>query len=307
MNHIIEIPEINYLGAIPKTLADCTQKQYIDMSGLIYQYISGEISYEQLRLVAVYKLFELKQSKKKLSETDEINKWANLNEISVLIDSFFETNEDGQKTIIQNYIHNPIPSIALWHRYHGPTNQFLNIKFGEYVDALRLYQEFPTEMGTTKHLYLIAAILYRRKKPFHFIKKRLNSYNVDMRVDYNPKLLDANALKLQYLPISVVYGIYLYFASFQKFISTATIPWGGRWIDFSILFETKSNDNEPDEVPGLGMDSILYTLAESGAFGNTEAVRNTDLWEILIRMYDLRKKDLDQQKQQAKNDQATKP
>lgn len=303
-HHTFEIPEINYKGAIPKTLADCTQTQYIDMCGLIYQLMAGEISFNQLKILAVYKLANIKQSKKKQTEEEQLLTWSNMNQLADLIEDFFDTDDNGQKTIKQYYIHNPIPSIAIWHRYYGPTNQFMNIKFGEYVDALRLFQEFPTEMGTTTHLYLLAAILYRRKKPFHWIKKQFNNYDTDVRQPYNAKLLEANADKLKHFPVSVMYGIYLYFASFQKFITTATFPWGGKMIDFSILFETATTDDSKDEVPGLGMDSILFTLAESGAFGNADAVRNTDMWEILIRMYDLRKKDLDQQKQQKQNDQA---
>lgn len=314
MHHLVEIPETNLKRYFPQTLADCNPQQYMDMCELIYMHQTEQITFEQLKLIAVYKLLNIKQSKKKLSEEDEILKWANLNELSNIVDSFFETSPTGQKTIIQNYIHNPIPSIALWNRYYGPTDNFLNIKFGEYVDALRLFQEFP-KTNTTKHLYLIAAILYRKKKPFHFIKKRQNNYDGDIRIAYNAKIVDKNALKMQHLPIGFVYGVYLLLASFQKFITTAQIPWGGRIIDFSILFDAKENKNEiededENEPASIGMDSLIFSIAESGEFGNADAVRNTDMWEILIRLYDIRKKDLDQQKEldkQKTNDKPTQP
>jgi len=311
MHHLVEIPKINFKRYIPQTLADCNPKQYMDMCELIYMHQTEQISFEQLKLIAVYKLLNIKQSKKKLTEDDELSKWANFNELSNLIDSFFETSPAGQKTIIQNYIHNPVPSIALWNRFYGPTDSFLNIKFGEYVDALRLFQEFP-KMDTTKHLYLIAAILYRKKKPFHFIKKRLNNYDGDIRIAYNSKIVDKNALKLQHLPIGFVYGVYLLLASFQKFITTAQIPWGGRIIDFSILFDSSLKEKEQDdddetELASIGMDSLIFSIAESGAFGNADCVRNTDMWEILIRLYDLRLKDLEQQKQQEKQKTNDKP
>ena len=46
------------------------------------------------------------------------------------------------------------------------------------------------------------------------------------------------------------------------------------------------------------MDSIMFTMAESGAFGDLQKVQKTNLWQILIRMYDIRVRDLAAQKQQ---------
>ena len=40
---------------------------------------------------------------------------------------------------------------------------------------------------------------------------------------------------------------------------------------------------------------MLYSMAESGIFGELEKVRKTNFWEIFIRMYDIRKRDLDMQ------------
>ena len=52
-------------------------------------------------------------------------------------------------------------------------------------------------------------------------------------------------------------------------------------------------------MPGIGMDSIAFSIAESGAFGNIEQVRKTNFWQIMVRMYDLRRTDLERQKQEA--------
>lgn len=298
MRHVV-IPEAGLEWNIPSDLSECNSKEYIDMCGLIYKLHIGTIDYLQLRLQAVYKLFGLQRSPKKLDSNEEECKWSNIDRLSTHIDHYFEENESGQIVLKQYYIHNPVPSIALLRRYHGPSDQFLNMKFGEYLDALRLFHEFPTT-GDTKTLFLINAILYRPAKLFHRVRKYFNNYDGDIRVSYNSNHIDARANTFKAFPMGFIYGTYLLFASFQKFLSTAKIPWGGREIDFSILFDS-SGDELEEIVPGIGMDSLMFALAENGTFGNAESVRNTSLWEILIRLYDLRKKSLDEEKR-AQND-----
>lgn len=301
--HLVEIPEANIKFYIPSNLGECTPEQYINMCALIFQYHIGAIDYDTLRVHAVYKLCNIKESKKPLPEFEDLCKWSNIYKLSLFIDEFFEDDAEGKKVIIQNYIHNPVPEISILKKYCGPSDQFMNITFGEYSDVLRLFNDF-NATGNKQLLYIIAAILYRPKKAFHCIRKRLNSYDGDPRVSYNTKIIEARADKFKVLDIGFIYGVYLFFASFQKFIVSANIMWGGREIDFSILFETQEDDEQQDQdetIPGLGMDSIIFTIAESGAFGTTDQVRKVNFWEVFIKMYDLRKRDLDQKKQ-LKND-----
>ena len=294
--HQVVIPDTNDKFYIPSSLAECTSQQYIDFCALIFRFQSQELDYEQFRIQAIYKLCNLKQSTKVLSEEEDLEKWTNIYKLSLYVDEFFELNEDKQRIIKMDFTNNPVPSIYLWKDYYGPSDQFMNINFGEYTDALRLFHDF-NATGDIDLLYVIAAILYRPKKSFHFIKKHLNNYDGDIRVPYNSKIIDKRADKFKFLSVGFVYGVYMFFASFQKFLTSATIPWGGKEIDLSILFESQndeSDENKDQDIPGIGMDSIMFTIAESGAFGSTEEVRKINLWEIMIRMYDLRKRDLDQ-------------
>jgi hypothetical protein len=170
--------------------------------------------------------------------------------------------------------------------------------FGEYTDALRLFLDFHAT-GDMEILKLITALFYRPKKSFHFIKKRLSSYDGDIREPYNSKLLETNAKQLKNAPIGFVYGFYMLFASFQKFLIDAKIMWGGKEIDFAILFENSDTEqSSTEDLPGIGMDAIAFSMAESGTFGNIEQVRKTNFWDIMVRMYDLRRTDLERQKQE---------
>lgn len=294
--HIIEIPESNLKRYIPSDLSECDAQQYMDMCELIFHFQNEAISYDELRIHAAYKLMNMKPSK---ATDQEEEKFSNLYLISELIDDFFDIDEKGLKTIKQYYIHNPVPTFKpLWKTLYGPSDSFMNMTFGEYTDALRLFHDFHAT-GDMEILKIITALFYRPKKSFLFIKKRFENYNGDIRETYNSNNLEARAKTLQYAPIGFVYGFYLLFASFQKYLIDAKIMWSGKEIDFSILFESASGEQEStNEIPGIGMDAIAFSIAESGAFGTIEEVRKANFWQIMVRMYDLRKTDLERQKQE---------
>lgn len=298
---LIESPESNLKQYLPSDLSECDAREYIEMCQLIFQLQNGQISYDDLKTYAVYKLMDMVPSKKANTEEELTNKYGNVYRLAQQIESFFDTDAEGLKTIKQHYIHNPLPSFRpAWKRYYGPTDQFMNIKFSEYTDALRLFYEF-NATGEMELLYDMVAILYRPKKCFHFIKKQLNSYDGDIREAYNIHTIQKRAKVFKYAPLGFIYGVYLYFASFQKFISSAKVPWGGKELDLSILFEAADSDTsyEQDEtIPDIGMDSVMFMMAESGAFGTRQELDNTSIWMIWIRMYEIRRKDLELKKQQ---------
>ena len=302
--HTIEIPDSKIKRYIPSDLSECDAQQYMDMCELIFHFQNQAITYDELRTHAVYKLMKMTpKPARELTEYEQQQqreKFSNLYMVSELIDDFFEEDENGLKTIKQYYIHNPIPSFKpLWKTYYGPSDSFMNMTFGEYTDALRLFHDFHAT-GDMEILKLLTALFYRPKKSFLFIKKRLENYNGDIRKPYNSHNIEARAKVFNYAPIGFVYGFYLLFASFQKYLIDAKIMWCGKEIDFSILYERSKGESEPSstETPGIGMDSIAFSIAESGAFGTIEEVRKADFWQIMVRMYDLRRTDLERQKQE---------
>lgn len=305
--HTIELPDAKIKRYIPSDLSECDPQQYIDMCELIFHYQNDAINYDEFRTHAVYKLMNMipKTVKELENQTEEeqtiqAEKFANIFMISELIDDFFDIDDNGKKTIKQYYTHNPVPSFKpLYTTFYGPSDSFEDMTFGEYREGLRLFHDFHAT-GDMHILNLLAAVFYRRKKSFHFIKKRLASYDGNIRESYNSNTLNKRAKELKVAPIGFIYGFYLLFASFQKYLVDAKILWGGQEIDFSILFESsKTDESTTNDVPGIGMDSIAFSMAESGTFGNIKEVDNTNFWEIMIRMYDLRRTDLERIKQEA--------
>lgn len=298
--HLLEFPEANIKRYIPAELSECQSWQYIYICDLFLRYQSQLITKEQFLVDAAYKLLDMVPSKKKNQNSDN----SNLILITELIEeSFFEKIENPdnpesyQLKIKQNYINNPVECYKpLWRKYHGPSDGFMNVKFGEYRDALRLFLEF-NKTGEIELLYELAATLYRPKKPFLFVEKLLNKFDGDVRQKYNTYQMKKRIDVFKKGPIGFVYGVYLYFASMQMFVSSAEVPWGDKVLDFSILF-TQQGENEEIEADGIGLDAVVFVMAESGVFGNLEKVDQTSFWTIMIKMYDARIKELQLQKQQ---------
>ena len=287
----LEIPETGKKFYLPEDLSQCDTRQYNKISELVYEFYEGIISYFDFRARGYYALLNMVPVKNNDPKYQE-EKMANIYQVSCLLDSFFEEDGNGAKVLKQHYVHNPVKKVRpIVRSYYGPVDEFSNLSFGEYVDALHYFTEY-TETKDLDNLYRLMATLYRPKKSFHFIRRYLADYNGDIRIDYNEHHVEARAKKFRHLYFGAVYGFYLLFASFQKYLVTAKIYWQGKELNLSILFDGK--DEEPkSDIPGIGLKSILYTLAESGVFGSIKELRTENAWEVFFRMYDLVKRDRD--------------
>lgn len=284
---------------IPSDLSECDAQQYIDICGLLFNYHTDKITSADLLTHAVYKLMNMVPAK---TDNPTETKYQNVVLLEELIESsFFEKiaidQDNYQLKIIQNYIDNPVPKFKpLWRTYHGPTNAFANVTIGEYTDALRLFLEF-NKTNDINLLYELVATLYRPKKKFHFITKYFSNYNGDVRIGYNFHQLDDRIKAFKYAPIGFTYGVYLYFASMQIFVSGAEVPWGDKVLNLSILFSGGNSDNKISAAD-IGLDSVVFAMSESGAFGDYTKVRNMPFWTMMIKMYDARVKQLQDEKNQ---------
>lgn len=279
----LDIPDTGTRLYMPEDLSQCDERQYNEMSMLIYHLQHGKLPYEVFRVHAVYKLLNMKPVENGDASIQE-EKMANVYQLSNLVDDFFEEGENEVKVLKQYYVHNPIPKVRpLLANYYGPSDDFANLQFGEYIDALHLFSEYHAT-GDDEYLYRLMATLYR---PIVLIPKK-----GQRRKEYFENDVERRAKVFRKLYFGQVYGFYLLFASFQKYLATAKIYWQGRELDLSILFE-EGEETVKSDIPGIGMKSTLYTLAESGVFGSINELKRENLWEILMRMYDLTKRDRD--------------
>jgi hypothetical protein len=299
MNHI-KIPHTGRDLYIPADLSECDKRQYIEMSALILQYQCGQIDYETLRVHAVYKLLDMKQGK---ATIDDDLKFSNIYQISLLIDSFFETDDNGNKVIKQYYINNHIDSFrGGFADYYGPSDEFNNVTFGEYIDGLGYFIDF-RDTGDFKFLYLLLSTFYRKGINPILVKllSSLDKFDGDTRLKYNPASVAARAVEFEKQHIGIVFGFYLWFASMQKYITTAVLMIEGREIDLSVLFDESLQPKQKEsDLPSVGMKGIMYSFAESGVYGSIDSVRSIPIWEAMVHMYHLAKKNKDYEANQPK-------
>lgn len=270
----IEVLDKNKRAYLPENLGECDTQQYIAMSRFIYLFQNGQITEPQFYQLAIYKLLDIKPSNRIADGSTTNKRYENIAWLSQFVLNFFD-NDSGQLKIKLDFTHNPIPKFK--HNlltFTGPKDEFENINFGQYLEGLGYFLDYE-QFHEYQTLVKLLAVFYRNQNPF--IPKSLK--------------------KLDRIDPGILYGFYLFFASFHKYISTGTIFYNGIEIDLSIIFQADEDTSLPkSNLPGLGMKSILFDIAASGVFGNKSEVEKTNFWEIILRLYDLRKKAKDEKK-----------
>jgi hypothetical protein len=282
--NIIEIPDTGRKIYLPQSFGECDRQQARDVSQVLVSYmVHGAISYDQLLIDIFCALTNVQHN-----PTSDDTAYIHIAQLAQLCDSFF-TTVDGKKQVVLDHIDNPFtwlrPGLI---KYHGPVDSFDNITFGEYVDAMNYYGEF-ADSQQVEFLDLLIATLFRKHIPLSRKRK-----------PYKKSETKERALRLSRLCMGYRYGFFLYFASFQKYLSTARIYWEGRELDLSILFKSTGKGYK-STIPGMGMLSVQFDMAQSGVMGDEDRLRSKPLWEVIALMYDLKKKDMDEAAAQSKN------
>lgn len=277
---IIDFPKVNKTLFLPENLAECDKRQYADMAKLLYMYNAGEINYLDFRVLALYALLNLKSPKsipKEISEED--TKWQQIFMLSEHIDHFFdrtETPEGTQLEIKLDFYNNHLPYLKLFTTFFGPKDGFEDVEFGQYVDGLEEYIYF-SQTGDIEALRTLFGIFYLGRNERYELK--------------NAKKKAKGIFK--HVDIRHLYGFYLWFTSMQQYILGGELMVMGQNINLSIIYQ-ETGAEQKSNIPGIGMHSIVHDIAESGIFGSYNKVRETNMWTILLRLYEMKKRRLDE-------------
>ena len=276
----LEIPSKKQFLYFPEHLGECDAKQYADMAKLIYMFQSQQITYEDFKAHSVYKLLNLKFTRKNTEEKGET-----IFRLGELVDSFFEkeiVEEKIQLKVKQHYVNNHLPKIkaGFFQTFYGPEDVFEDVEFGQYVDGLEEFINF-SQTGELIFLKQLFAIFYLKKNEV-----------------YNPKISRKRA-KTTFATTDIrhLYGFYLYFSAMQIFIMGGEIYVQGNNIDLSIIYE--GGETSQSTIPGIGMQGLLNDIAESGVFGNYQSTRRANIWAILKRLYQIQKKQLEEKQNES--------
>lgn len=251
---------------------------------------NNEITITDFRRLLAYKLLGLKKTVKyyRMSETDRETIHDNLNRIIDTLDSFYEyTEEDNSlvKLLTMNWIQQMMPTIG---NLVGPDHALTNCSIFEYKEAYTQYNSF-LKYRDEESLNRLVAILYRPRKLLYSIRKRIAWNHIDERQSFtirtNGLKLSRRVEKVKQLPAHIKTAVFIWFENCVQYIMTGRPTIDGIEMDFSILFSKSSNETEQS---GIGLTGIIYSLAESSVFGNSDQTSNTNLYDVLARLYQLK-------------------
>jgi len=286
--HTIEIPQKHLLREFPSQIQEMTPDEFTCFIDLVLQYLSGGITIQEFKLRLIYKLLNIRLdlTYRLLSDEDRKNVNGEMFRISELCESFFEEVErDGKKikTFKLSFTKNLIPIIG--GKFLGPQDALQDITFAEYRIAHRFFAAY-LESHSEDDLNHLIAVLYRPAKRLLWIRRLLPSFEGQRRIPFtaktNPLFLEARVKAIAKLPLAVRYGIFLFFSGCEEFLAKGTVNVDGKPVDFSIIYE-KSNDS--GDSPDIGLVGILYSLAETKVFGSIEETDGQNLYDVMIRLY----------------------
>ena len=286
--HKIEIPERHIMKEFPSEIQEMDQDQFVHFISLILEFLSGKITIDRFKASLIIKLLDVKLDFMYafLSREERENAYAEIFLLGELCESFFEqTQQDGKmvKTFKLSFTRNFIPSLC--GKYYGPKDAIQDLTFCEYRTAHSHYTSY-LESHNDNDLNLMIAVLYRPAKRFLWLKKLLPSFNGQIRMPFtaksNPLFLESRVQAIAKLPLAIRYGIFLYFSGCEQFLAKGTLNIDGKPIDLSIIYE---RGDEPGDSPDIGLIGILYSLAETKVFGSIEETDSQNLYDIMVRLY----------------------
>jgi hypothetical protein len=134
-------------------------------------------------------------------------------------------------------------------------------------------------------LNYLVAILYRPAKHFTFFCRFSSLWDGEIRQTFTSKTNQASVerrvKKIAKVPFAVKYCVYLYFCGCEDYLKSGKPVIDGVELDFSQLYTDASEDDKGN----VGMVGLLFSLAETGVFGNIEQTDGQHLWDIMVRVY----------------------
>ena len=267
--HKIEFKNIT--KEFPESISEMTAPQYRYFCFLEMNRQLGKISMERLEVLFVYFVLDM------VHTTNAPKVVENITALRELVAPYFTTQiSKGKEYVIldYNFVTNPLTTIECNNTIlYGPLDALQNCSYEEvFVHAQNALLDFASDKDEDA-LDRLVAILYRPGE-----KGKRPKFKAEDLQDHLP-------IVKQLLP-EVKFGIYLFFASCQKFITSADELdiGGGVTVNIAELFKP---DSSQGTEKGIGPVGIIYSLAESGVFGNAQETARQNVYDVLIRMVQL--------------------
>lgn len=181
---------------------------------------------------------------------------------------------DEKENTIELTYDSTVNLIPKWSDFWGPASHGADLTFGEFRYATVMMNEY-TRTQDIVYLNSLCAVLYRRRKN-------------EQRIPFVASDISRNVKTIAGMPDYLKWGVYCWFAYFCEFLLHGTFVLDGCEVCFEGLFSSSGSSSSPEQ--SLGMNSILFSVAESGVFGGIEEVDNTQLLRVLMKLLDDKQK-----------------
>jgi len=294
MNHI-EIPARNIYKEYPGEWGELTIEQASYAGELLFMLSKGELDVDMFRKLMVDRFINhVNQRAPRMDRPEDEDRWGNEAKLMETVNFFFKITKNKKTKkeefeILPCFTENLIPRVrAGWRWLYGPGNFLQGMSFAEFKDALECCEVFMRE-GDINKLDELMAVLYRRNLYFVWIRRRIVSFDGNLRVRYVPEQRFFRKKKFRNVPVGTKYMAFLYVMGCMYNLRT---DGGGDGIEIngvecrtSILFNRKGGNDGGSE--GIGLTGVLFGLAESGVFGSLHETADTDVWDVIARLLQL--------------------
>ncbi len=163
---------------------------------------------------------------------------------------------------------NPLPEIGTGHRrYIGPSDAMMNCTFGEFTMAHSLLDSF-SKTKEQKYLDELAAVLYRPKNWFWFIRKNFTD-NQDPRKKYANRTLKSRSRRFAKLDYIVKYSVFLFFSGVLNSLPGL----------YPYVYQDHGDSGNEDS----GWASLIISLADGKTDDKSlETIMNSNLYNVMI-------------------------
>ena len=251
----LSIPEANFMQTYAATIDELQPSQWLHYCQLVQQVQAGTISWDDFEVSFLYNLLNLKPTKK--GGEDKV---MNVTLLRETLRGFYDfSDKDPDKRYIQTEtVLNLLPQFE-WEgeNYTGPGVLLHDITFGTFLQAYQVYGDYCKSENPDALTYMVA-ILYSNGQPFPFREKALDK-----------------------LPIHYGLANFFFFRSCVEHLTTKPIIVHGNEIPVHEVFETSGSGKSTQKVNPLGLETVLFDLGEIGVFGNTQELKQQNLFEVL--------------------------
>lgn len=199
--------------------------------------------------------------------------------LSLTLDWMWRESEDG-KTVELTFetTQNLMPK---WKQLSGPLSHGSDMTFGEFRSAMMMMNGY-NETKEPAMLQGLCGILYRM--PGKRVGKA--DFKGQYREEFNQARIGFYAERVRMMPVQIQWGVYAWFAYFCEYLLTGTFVIDGTEVCFASVFGRSEGGDTTTKEQSLGMNSVLFSVAETGIFGNVEETDATLLLRVMMKLLD---------------------